>query len=58
MTLVVITLHDEDDSVNIRLESEPPIPTTTDELTEAQITALQMLDAVATPEDVVNVEGS
>lgn len=52
MAMVLIRLRDSDDgqSVDIRLESDPPIQT--ESPTSAQIAAIEMLDAVATPDDL------
>ena len=52
MALVIITLHDEGERVDIQLVTEPPIRRD-EQMTEAQVLACAMLDAVATPDDVI-----
>ena len=53
MSLVVIVLRDaEDGTVDMSVDLEPGIPTDLDEMTEAQMTAVLMLSAVATPADI------
>lgn len=57
MALVNITVLDgSDGKVSISMTVEPPMSQDED-LTDAQATALLMLDAVATPEDITSVDG-
>jgi hypothetical protein len=64
--IVVITIRDSDDleTINLQAEFEPKLPAGgtspdelaawNDELSPAQVTALQMLSAVADPSNIVN----
>lgn len=56
MALVVVTISDTPDgTIDMQLVTEPSFKRE-DDLTPAQQTALLMLDAVATPDDVMRIE--
>jgi hypothetical protein len=47
------TEYDGEDTINISVEFDPEVNVADGDATAAQIIALRMLDAVATPDDMV-----
>lgn len=48
--------HNGEDTINITVEFDPEINVAAGDATAAQVIALRMLDAVATPDDLVSKE--